>query len=126
MKKLTPEELREKLAELAHSQWSDWMEHLFNKCSNPQIGKVATIPAEFADRWGRQMNTPYNELSELEKDSDRKEADKYLKVLESEITQNNKDLVEKVWAMAYKAVRYPEEYSFDAFEKDLNSLSKEK
>jgi len=33
-------------------------------------------------RWITQVNTPYSELSEREKESDRAEADKVLKVIE--------------------------------------------
>ena len=39
------------------------------------------IPAKSVRRWARQMNTPYSELSEAEKESDRKEADKFLELL---------------------------------------------
>jgi len=40
-----------------------------------------TMPKEFVDRWQRQVNTPYKDLSHSEQESDRKEADKFLKVL---------------------------------------------
>ena len=78
---MSDEELREKLADLAHSQWSGWTEYLFEKSiRHPRTGGV-TIPHTLVKRWVRQMRTPYAELSESEKDSDRKEADKFLTVL---------------------------------------------
>jgi hypothetical protein len=40
-----------------------------------------TIPAWAVERWTRQMNTEYSGLAEPEKDSDRREADKFLAVL---------------------------------------------
>lgn len=79
-------ELREKLAALAHEQWSGWMEHVFRRCEampGTITGEVApvVIPLWAVENWGRQMLTPYAELSEEEKDSDRKEADRVLKLL---------------------------------------------
>jgi len=74
------ESKREELAALAHHQWSGWMEYLFSVCErNPYNGEYV-IPKRPAARWQRQMKTPYSELSEAEKDSDRKEADKMLAV----------------------------------------------
>lgn len=66
-------DLRERLAALCHEQWSGWMRYLFEHCS--------LIPESFVIRWKRQMNTPYTELSEEEKESDRKEADRFLTLL---------------------------------------------
>lgn len=85
-------ELREKLAALCHDQWSGWMEYLFSKCVDHVMpaslgfhkdGELL-IPKEFVDRWRRQMKTPYLDLSEEEKESDRKEADKFLELLSEE------------------------------------------
>ena len=72
--------MREKLAELCHEQWSGWMKHLFSFTSAP-LGGAFVIPASNVKRWKRQMNTPYEDLSEEEKDSDRKEADKFLEII---------------------------------------------
>lgn len=72
--------MRERLAALAHAQWSDWMEYLFSKCQMNEDG-TAIIPAWAVERWQRQMNIPYSELPEDEKESDRAEADKMLEVL---------------------------------------------
>ena len=83
----TEDKLREKLADLCHEQWSQWMEYLYGKCDNTisiyaTEGKTqAIIPKEFTARWYRQMNTSYEGLSEEEKESDRREADKFMKLL---------------------------------------------
>lgn len=67
----------EALANLAHEQWSGWMEYLFEKSTKNTDGTV-TIPKWAVDRWKKQMTTPYAELTEEEKESDRVEARKML------------------------------------------------
>jgi len=88
-------ELVEKLAALAHEQWSGWMKYLFEKSKIGQAG-VVVIPAWAAQRWGRQMNTPYADLPEEEKESDRKEAHRMINVFNSRgeplEQDHNKDL----------------------------------
>ncbi|MCK4824813.1 hypothetical protein KA005_54180 [bacterium] len=81
--------MREKLAELCHKQWSGWMEYLFSKCEVENISDIygsvikqnIIMPAWGVKRWKKQMNTPYQKLSEEEKESDRKEADRFLDLL---------------------------------------------
>jgi hypothetical protein len=73
-------DLREKFADLAHQQWSGWMEYLFEKSIKNEDGTV-TIPKWAVDRWKRQIKTDYKDLSEAEQNSDRNEADKFLKLL---------------------------------------------
>jgi hypothetical protein len=73
---------REQLAALAHEQWSGWMDYMFSKCTILP-GDMLAIPAWAVARWTRQMQTPYAELSEEEKDSDRAEADRVLALLET-------------------------------------------
>ena len=41
-------------------------------------GRSTTIQKWNVDRWRRQINTNYTDLSEKEKESDRKEADKFI------------------------------------------------
>jgi len=71
--------VREELAELVHKQWVGWMAYLFGKCETDHDGAL-TIPSWAVRRWKRQMGTPYFDLSEEEKESDRKEADKILEL----------------------------------------------
>lgn len=79
------DKLREELAALCHEQWSGWMEYLFFKCEpvTPmrESGPVI-IPVSLVDRWNRQRRTTYADLSNEEKESDRKLADRFLAVLE--------------------------------------------
>jgi hypothetical protein len=77
-------ELREKLAALAHEQWAGWMRYLFKRTySEPGMGSKV-IPYDSAFRWERLMNTPYEKLTEQEKESDRAEADRVLAVLKAD------------------------------------------
>ncbi len=71
--------MREKLAELMHEIWARWMEHVFRQ--SVAQGEAMLIPVWAVERWARQMVTPYDELSEKEKDSDREVADKVLALI---------------------------------------------
>ena len=82
--------LREILADVSHDIWSHWMRWQFNCCTNSveladgkiiDLGGDLLIPASRVERWKRQMNQTYQELSEREKESDREQADKILKAL---------------------------------------------
>jgi len=72
--------IREKLAALAHEQWSSWMKYLFSK-SAKNIDGTVIIPKWAVEGWERQMNTIYSDLLESEKENDRREADKVLLVV---------------------------------------------
>lgn len=72
--------LREKVAALCHEQWSGWWAYSFQFGTFNDDGTF-TLDADKVKRWKRQMNTPYSELSEAEKDSDRKEADRFLRLI---------------------------------------------
>lgn len=74
------DDLREQLAAYAHEAWSGWMRYLFSKCDAQWNGRV--IPPWAVERWQRQLATPYAELPEEEKASDRAEADTILALFE--------------------------------------------
>ena len=71
---------REKLAFYAHKAWSGWMDYLFERSTHNPDGTV-TIPAWAVERWKRLAGTPYTELPESEKESDRLEADVMLEIV---------------------------------------------
>jgi hypothetical protein len=70
----------EVLAEVEHKRWSRWMKYLFGVSKLNDDGSV-TIPMAFVKRWTRQMNTDYKNLTEEEKESDRKEVDRTIAAL---------------------------------------------
>jgi hypothetical protein len=74
--------LIEQLAAVEHARWAGWMDYLFSQCDHHVDGS-ATIPPELVERWQRQVRTPYTDLSEREKESDRAEVLKTLHVLDN-------------------------------------------
>jgi hypothetical protein len=71
---------REALAAYAHEAWSGWMRYMFSKSLKESDGSVLIGPA-LVERWTRQMTTPYADLPESEKASDRDEADRMLAIV---------------------------------------------
>jgi ribosome-associated translation inhibitor RaiA len=81
---------REVLAEQMHKQWSGWMRHMLQVLIDDHdllTDGLALGPVEakefraHIERWKRQIDTSYEDLSEKEKDSDREWADKTIDAL---------------------------------------------
>ena len=70
----------EALADLEHDRWGHWQSYLHSQCIKNKDGSL-TIPKELVDRWERQISTKYSELSEKEKDNDRKEARNTIEII---------------------------------------------
>lgn len=106
---MTDTELIERLAALEHEQWAHWTQHMLDVLSvniplgdeaamalHRQTGNFLRIHGEAAavgqyerqvesfeavKRWRRQSETPYADLSEAEKESDRDWAHRVLDIL---------------------------------------------
>ena len=63
----------EGIADVQHAIWAHWMAYMFTQGTYNADGSW-TMPAAKVERWTRQMNTPYSELTEKEKESDRNQA----------------------------------------------------
>lgn len=70
----------ELLAKAEHERWSHWQRYLHSKGERRPDGCLV-LPAELADHWERQFSTPYQELSEEEKESDREQVRRYLPII---------------------------------------------
>lgn len=66
--------LLESLARLEHTQWACWTQHMLDNLTEENIA-----------RWRRRIGTPYEELTEQEKDSDRWWARRVIELLEADL-----------------------------------------
>ena len=73
-------ELTELLAEKEHAGWSHWMTYLFSVSEARPDGSVV-IPTHLVERWQRQSMTGYADLSEREKQSDRRQVEHILPII---------------------------------------------
>ncbi|RQR51270.1 hypothetical protein DIE21_15175 [Burkholderia sp. Bp9140] len=73
-------EILEQLAAAEHERWAHWQRYMHSKALRNSDGSL-TIPAELVSRWERLMKTPYAELTEDERQSDREQVQRYLPLL---------------------------------------------
>ena len=120
------DELIEELADIEHQRWADWQLYLHSKLIyNEYKDGKKTIACYIMDagdyeRWSRQIDTGYDELSEKGKDSDREQVRRYLPLIkhfyQTEITNLIKEMVgerrkqswkgwDKVFALGYNKKR---------------------
>lgn len=84
-------------ADLEHARWSGWQKHFFGKCAIETDEKQAYMALSLEDyeRWNRQIETPYAQLSEAEKESDRREVRSYLPLIKSLLSQKEAELANR-------------------------------
>jgi len=70
-------EIMDKFGEAQHKIWADWMKFLFTEGYDMEDGSFK-MKREKVERWRRQMNTPYEELTRKEQETDIKVAQDYL------------------------------------------------
>lgn len=78
MEMTTP--IRERLAALEHEQWAYWTRYLLDHLTPQNV-----------ERWRRQIDTPYDRLSESEKQSDREWADRVLALVGESVPPEERD-----------------------------------
>jgi hypothetical protein len=81
VQRLRDPELLEKLAAAEHERWAHWQRYLHQQCIPGPDGSL-TIPPDQVRQWTEQMDTPYDDLTEAEKDSDRDQVARYLPLIE--------------------------------------------
>jgi hypothetical protein len=104
--------LREKLADIEHQRWADWQ-----KWCNAVIREHIDSPKATEARlklWDKQIATPYKDLTEQEKDSDREQVDRYLPLLihwserlvQDRLNQLQYKLQETIFAFTKEQLQY--------------------
>ena len=86
------ENLLEDLAELEHKQWAHWTKYMLDRLEQLEAEIDGKAPydalfelAQQKQNWRRQIATPYSELTEKEKGSDRVWASKSLEITAKQI-----------------------------------------
>ena len=91
-------------ANIEHDRWARWQKHLHSKLKYWEFDKskggnkmamYVLDPADY-ERWSRQIDTPYSELSESEKESDREESRNYLPLIENLLEQERSRISDEI------------------------------
>ncbi|WP_231877974.1 hypothetical protein [Gluconobacter albidus] len=72
--------LIDELASIEHERWAHWQRYMHDKAARQSDGSLL-IPSNLVAKWERQIDTPFNELSDKEKESDREQVEKYLPII---------------------------------------------
>jgi len=82
-------ELIERLADKEHEGWSHLMAYLFSVCEKGTDGSVI-IPAPLVAHWQSQVATPYAQLTQTEKQSDRNQVAHILPIINEYVQVDRK------------------------------------
>lgn len=89
---MNKERLIETLAAYSHEAWSEWMRYTLGRCMAGEEPHTQVIPGDYVQRWIRQLQTPYDQLPENEKKSDREQAEKIIAILEADAEQTRAEI----------------------------------
>jgi hypothetical protein len=80
--------LEEPLAAVEHERWSHWQRYMHSKGERRPDGSLV-LPSELVTRWEKQISTPYLELTDAEKESDREQVRRYLPMIAAALTKDS-------------------------------------
>ena len=83
--------LVEVLASIEHDRWVHWQRYMHSKCISEGRDGALLIPGDLVRRWEEQIATPYSELSEPAKESDREQVRKYLPLIVDALTKKQRE-----------------------------------
>lgn len=69
--------LLEELAAIEHQRWAHWQRFMHSQAERRSDGSLI-IPSDLVTKWERLIDTPYAELTDKEKESDRDQVRRYL------------------------------------------------
>ena len=124
IKKEARERFVEQGANLEHERWVRWQRWchkvLRENCPSPELERVLA-------RWDRQIKTKYKDLSEQEKESDRKEVRKYTLLISNLRKQAIRETLERVKLEKKKVEMFnvsPRNFDYNQAVDDLTNLKK--
>src|SRR4051812_47661623 len=89
----TLDEIKEQLAAIEHERWSDWQKYMMG-LAKPDFDQEAetmfTYTTTEFNRWWKQIETPYAQLSDREKASDMEQVNRYWPIIEALISDRER------------------------------------
>lgn len=79
--------ITDELAAVEHERWAHWQRFVHDQASRQPDGSLR-LPAELVERWERQIETRFEDLSEKEKESDREQVRRYLPIIEQALARS--------------------------------------
>lgn len=76
------DDLTDRLASIEHERWSHWQRYVHSRCTRLPDGSLL-IPSDLVLQWERQIETPFERLSDEEKESDREQVQRYLPIIKA-------------------------------------------
>lgn len=67
----------DRLAAIEHERWAHWQCYMHEAGERLADGRLV-LPSDQVSRWERQIATPFDRLTETEKESDREQVRRYL------------------------------------------------
>lgn len=80
------EAAQDELAAVEHERWAHWQRYMHRAGERRPDGSLI-LPADLVTRWERQITTPFAELSETERDSDREQVRRYIPLVAEIVTR---------------------------------------
>ncbi len=74
-------ELLERLAAIEHERWAHWQRFMHEHGKRQPDGSLL-LPADLVAKWDRLIDTPYTQLTDKERESDRDQVRRYLPTVE--------------------------------------------
>ena len=100
-------EFVEKGANIEHERWARWQKYMFSKAQivlgNDDEENAIQIPIEYWKHWQKEIDTPYSDLNEETKESDRKETRNYIPLLQQALKSQQERLVEEIKKHCYES-----------------------
>ena len=75
-----PTDLLENLAAIEHERWAHWQRFMHEQGKRQSDGSLL-LPADLIAKWDRLIKTPYAQLTEKERESDRDQVRRYLPIV---------------------------------------------
>lgn len=76
----------DRLAAIEHERWAHWQRYMHEAGERLPDGRLV-LPSDQVSRWGRQIATPFEALTEAEKESDREQVRRYLPEIATILTE---------------------------------------